>query len=304
MTARGLGNTIAKYINLDELLYDLALVGTAIFLRGTLVPQGKNIIEILDPITGTVLLLVIFFAVSYYVGHLETRIGKAYDDKPDVRDNFVRTSMLLLFVMMVTLTIIFFRIFPGADPVLSIGSIFGGFCMVVSGVMASASKQDKQGCTNSISIFMLSLIIIHFFASFIGVKQDIEANILRALGIFAIGAVALFGLFVLNVYLSEKLFDGKNRIGKAIVFILFTIFFPILSALSMGFWQEIAAAGLTDVLRNGDVFGYILTGVLFLSIIGVRVTMALAPPYRIINTAIGIASLAVYVVSLVSHVLT
>ena len=148
---------------------------------------------------------------------------------------------------------------------------------------------------------MLSLIIIYFFISFYKCEDNPE-SILTALGIFAAGGTVLVLLFVLNVYVSDKLFGGKNKAGNVIIFILFNIIIPLMTALMVGFWQEISASGMIGVLHNADVVSIILSGVLFLTVISVRVLMALAPPYRIVNTGMGIVSFTVYIIMLIKNI--
>ncbi|NPV00896.1 MAG: hypothetical protein HPY53_05915 [Brevinematales bacterium] len=301
MTLKTFTTAFSKYVNLDELVYDITLLLLVLFLRGMIVPPGKTLIDVLNPYTGTALLLGIFFSVAYYVGFLQSRYTEALEAHPVALDRVIRVSMITLFVMIITVTIIFFRMFPGADNALSMACVFGGFCMVASGIIWSSAKKEKDGCMMSISVFIVSLIIIHFFISFINC-EDNPPSILRALGIFAAGAVVLSLLFVLNVHISDKLFGGKNKTGNVVIAVLFNVIIPLMTAIMVGFWQEIAAAGVIGVLHNGELINYIMAGVLLLTVVIVRVLMALAPPYRIINTGIGIASFTVYIVMLIINI--
>ncbi|OHD55448.1 MAG: hypothetical protein A2014_05145 [Spirochaetes bacterium GWF1_49_6] len=301
MTFKTFTSAFAKYVNLDELVYDITLLVLALFLRGLIVPHGKTVLDVLNPVTGTILLLAVFFSVSYYIGFIQSRYTEVLTERPKTLDRVAGISMVTLFVMIITVTIIFVREFPDADPVFSMALVFGGFCMVASGLVWSSAKKEKDGCSTSISVFILSLIIIHFFISFFQC-EDNPPSILRALGIFAAGGTVLVLLFILNVHVSEKLFNEKNRAGNLIIFILFNIFIPLMTAMMVGFWQEIAAAGMIGVLHNPDEVSIILSGVLFLTVISVRVQMALAPPYRVINTGIGLAFFTVYVIILVNNI--
>jgi hypothetical protein len=301
MTLKTFTSAFAKYVNLDELVYDITLLALALFLRGLIVPQGMTIVDVLNPISGTILLLAVFFSVSYYMGFIQSRYIEALKERESAQNKVVALSMVTLIVMIIAVTIIFVRAFPDADPVFSMALVFGGLCMVASGIVGSSAKKEKGGCSLSIGVFMLSLIIIYFFISFYKCEDNPE-SILTALGIFAAGGAVLVLLFRLNVYVSDKIFDGKNKAGNAIIFILFNIIIPLMTALMLGFWQEISASGMIGVLQSTDVISIILSGVLFLTVISVRVLMALAPPYRIVNTGMGAVSFTVYIIILIKNI--
>ncbi|NPV00897.1 MAG: hypothetical protein HPY53_05920 [Brevinematales bacterium] len=306
MTWKTFTAAFAKYVNLDELVYDISLLVLALFLRGMFVPPGKTVVDVLTPLTAALLLIVIFFSVAYLVGFLQLKYAESLKDRPERLETVKGISVVTLIGMIITLTIVFVRSFPGADPVLWMACIFGGIGMAISGLSISIQWREKEGCSVSIFIFLLSSLILYLFLTFLGAEMSgnevVASSAEPALARFGIAVVIFFVLFIVEDIISAKLFDGKNRAGIVIKAIIFNAVIPLLAALMMGFWQEIAAVGMAGVFQKGDALGFILAGVLFLTILGVRVLMALAPPYRIINTGIGIASFIVYIVMLVINI--
>jgi hypothetical protein len=306
MTLKTVTAVFSKYVNLDELVYDITLLVLALFLRGLFVPHGKTVVDVLTPLGAALLLITIFFSVAYLVGFLQLKYAESLKDRPETLETVKGISVVTLIGMIITLTIVFVRSFPGADPVLWMACIFGGVGMAISGLSISVQWGEKEGCSVSIFIFLLSSLILYLFLTFLGAEMTgnevVASSAEPALARFGIAVIIFFVLFILGDIISAKLFDGKNRAGIAIKAVIFNAVIPLMAALMMGFWQEIAAAGLVGIFQNGDLLGFILAGVLFLTILGMRVLMALAPPYRIINTGIGLASFTVYVIILVDNI--
>ncbi|OHD57340.1 MAG: hypothetical protein A2Y33_07605 [Spirochaetes bacterium GWF1_51_8] len=305
MTLKSFRESFAEFVNIDELVFDIALVVLAFFLRGMIIPPGKTILDILDPLSGTILLLAVFFSAAYFIGFLQSQYAESMKEIPEKYEVVKGITMITLFGMIFTLIFVFFTKFPKPEFILILVAIFGGISIAISGLSLSTPIGRKAGCGVSIPIFLISMLIINFLIGFYGIDPELmEENselAYPALRQGGIGVGVFFVLLILTDFVTSKFLNGKNRTGNAVTFLIFRFIIPVMLALSSGIWQEIAGVGLLQMLSGGDFWSLILPIVLFLSVLGMRVLLALAPPYRIINTGIGIISFTVYLISLVSR---
>lgn len=69
-------NNLWKRLNPDELLYDIFILVGILFLHNLIVPEGKTIIDVLNPTTAMLLITSLYFFISFYFVLLLQRLQK------------------------------------------------------------------------------------------------------------------------------------------------------------------------------------------------------------------------------------
>jgi hypothetical protein len=298
MTRKEFFGTIAKYVNLDELVYDITLLALALFLRGVIVPPGKTVVGILNPVSAIVTVCLIYFFVPVLLGALYLRF-QPYKKKHPLPVGIVT------FILFATAGVLYIAVNENlrglgllAPENMFIPYIAGVFLMP-AGNMFGYSDMNEEGCRNTAVMFSLitgiSLFLLFFyFAELFGW--------LLGTGI-VLGGAGVYTLLLLGgLKLAKKLFNKESKAAGILRTILFGIILPVIIVLILGFWQEISIIGQTAGMNTGDIVPRVLLSLLLSGIIPLRIVMAAAPPYRVINTGIGLGSLALYIITLGSYI--
>ncbi|OHD55451.1 MAG: hypothetical protein A2014_05160 [Spirochaetes bacterium GWF1_49_6] len=299
MNWKTISGNFAKYANLDELVFDITLALFAIFFRRIVVPEGKTIVGILTPVSALVLTLMIDFTVSLLVGGLYLRYEKTIEKHPAVKK-------IILPVIFITVLFLFLGIpavmhEQGLLPLeWMIIPFIAGLFLILAGGSFGFSKDKKQGCITGAILFAIpGLFGLIYALLYFGVDMG---NWFAGIGIMIGGIIAFAGILVLLTKIAEKLFDHETGGYTLPGTVLFGFLLPFLIAVSLGFWQEIIAVNQVKTAEGGKEFIQTIVTLIMYGIIPVRIMMALAPPYRIINTGVGLASLTVYIFTLQSYI--
>jgi hypothetical protein len=287
--------TLAKYVNIDELVFDITLALFAILFHALVIPAGKTVVDILTPTTAVMLTLLIDFFVTFFLGNLFLRYEPLFEK---------HTGIKKLLYVVISLTILFLYIGVPANmykfELISSDNMMipflAGLFLIIGAAFIGFDKDKGSGCGVMMAILSIPVLFgLIYLMLYIGEEMN---N-------WFLGAVTLIvGLIVYGVgivligRLKKTLFEEGSK-GMGIVrIIVLGILFPLTVALMLGFWQEIMVVAMG---KSGgkDFFISVFTLILY-GVIPVRVLMAAAPPYRIINTGVGLASLSVYFITLFS----
>ncbi|NPV00898.1 MAG: hypothetical protein HPY53_05925 [Brevinematales bacterium] len=298
MTWKTFTAAFAKYVNLDELVYDMTLVLLAVFFRGLIIPQGKTVLEILNPVSAIVITGLIYLFVSVLLGSLYRRFNP-YKDKHPVLINIVT------FILFATAGVLYIAINENLRGLglLAPGNMYipymAGIFVMPAGFLFGNSDLSKEGCVTAAVMLSIGAGIAVFilFFYFVG-----EFGWLAGTGITLGGAGVYTLLLIGALRLSNKLFNEESKAAGVLRTVLFGILLPVIIALILGFWQEISIIGQAAVMNAGDVVPRVLLSLALYGIIPLRILIAAAPPYRVANTGVGIASLTVYFVTLLPYI--
>ena len=290
--------TFAKYVNLDELVYDITLVLLAVFFRGMIVPQGKTVLEILNPASAIVTVCVIYFFVSILLGSLYRRFSP-YKEKHPVLINIVT------FVLFATAGVLYIAINENLRGLRLLAAenmyipYIAGIFVMPAGFLFGSSDNSSEGCRSAAVMISIAAGLAVFISFFYFVE---EYGWLAGTGITLGGAGVYTLLLIGALYLSKKLFNEESKAAGVLRTVLFGILLPVIIAIILGFWQEISIIGQAAGMNAGDIVPRVLSSLVFYGIIPLRILMAAAPPYRIVNTGVGLASLTVYFFTLRSFI--
>ena len=136
--------TFWTLFNLDELLFDLFILGGILFLHSLIVPAGETVIDVLNPTTAMLFLSSIYFFISFYFGSVLQRLKNDTNHHP------------VLFILVLINFVLILGAF-GANPYIylvdkglfdedsAIVPMFFGIVLLISfGIMSAYSKIVKD----------------------------------------------------------------------------------------------------------------------------------------------------------------
>ncbi|NPV00899.1 MAG: hypothetical protein HPY53_05930 [Brevinematales bacterium] len=297
MNWKTISGTLAKYVNLDELVFDITLALFAIFFRALIIPAGKTVVDILNPTTAVMLTLLIDFFVTFFLGNLFLRYEPLFEKHPGVKN--------LLYVV-ISLTILFLYIgipanmynFGLIKPDNMMIPFLAGLFLIIGAAFMGFDKDRGTGCGVTLAILSIPVLFgLIYVMLYIGeeMKNWFLGSVVLIVGLIAYGV----GIWLVG-RLKKTLLEEGSKVMGIVRIVVFGVMFPLTVALMLGFWQEIS---IIAMVKNGGTFGFnMIFNLVLYGIIPVRILMAAAPPYRIINTGVGIASLTVYFFTLQAYI--
>lgn len=280
-------------INIDQLIFDLVVVGFLIAFNFILIKPGNTIIDALS-INNS---LIFVFAIQYFVMIETGRIYAKYFEKK--RSNLVSgllKATVLLVAVFLYLAIPTYLIRFNLIPNWYIKSFFiGGIFFILTGAL-TGYYSEKKSLIETISISTITIlvpliIILSFQIAYY--KNFIIAILFFLISIFISGFIAIKAPY----WFQNK---TKMKLNTNLVFTL-RAFLAAIVALALLLWQSVHI--LSQVQFSNTEIGqidnsYLIFSMILTGIVPFRLFWAFAPPKKAVNIviAIFILSLDIYAV--------
>ncbi|NPV03022.1 MAG: hypothetical protein HPY53_16735 [Brevinematales bacterium] len=293
---------IGKLINLNELIFDIALTVIGVMVYRMVVPKTGFLTSGMDFWTLFIIVLGVQFIVVVFFGSIYRQFEEIAEGH-----GFVRVLInIILFVAItgvyVLMPLELFRIFEHMENAPTDFSfvVFGlmGY-MIILGALAGFRLDQIESLKyilyvpGMVTIATLPIAIIYFF-----INHGVLAGILT----IVILAGILIGVFFLKKRLENK-DPSENKTVIRLKSVLYMAVIPILTVVALTIWQELTLISTARSMANNDLAisaENILPILLWSGFIPVRILAALAPPYKPVNTVITLGSFYFYYISLVS----
>jgi hypothetical protein len=265
---------ILRYINPGELFFDIIIFLSVSFFYELIVAPGKTILDSYDINILLFIIVIIEFIVIFYLGTLKFLL-------------FIIINGMFL-IMLVTISV--FKILPlkslGGDAEFVILLILTApFLMAL---FASFDLDDIDDVTYLFYIpGMILFLAIPITAIVIGYRFHWYLGILALPGIILI----LISPYIIKHLIKRIVILNDNKNFRILKSGMRNLLLPVVVALALAFWHEFAFKAIIQSQINNKmpITTNFTIGFLFLSgLIPVRIMAALEPPYKILNTIIGL----------------
>ncbi len=290
---------IKKFINIEEFLLDITIVGGISIITRLIIP-GRLEIDALNNFHISIFAgVLITFFVSILIGELYD----AYITKYSL-SGFLKFLVKFIFFLAATWSYLGPFFFEILFPSISLSKSYNpdmDFFLFLPYIVASISGMiigfRKPFSNDTIYIFYVPFIILVGFI-FIGIISLFISTVNGFL-ILLLAILPVVIVWILKTLLSSilKKIEEKSKTIKALAWATTTIVLPIIFGVILVLWQYITIKFMVQAYINNNMkvpISAILLSLILGGILPIRLLMNIAPPKRLWNTIIGILSFSYY----------
>ena len=295
---------ISRFINIQELIFDIIIVITAYKLYSIVIPQGKTFISAFNEFTLLCVIMSIEFIIISYLGLLYDEIGVLFDTTVGLflLKPFYFIIITGLFLELIVAVFLFdlvpLKQLKGDAEFVILLALTAPFLM---SLLAGFSEDAIQGLkyffyvpgTLLLVAVPVNCFIIGYYSRWYWGLLSLPAMLL-----------VLFSPLLIRLLLG-KIIKKEVKAVSVMKSVFSNLLFPAIVALALAFWHEIIfkAAIKTQINNKMAVSkGFMIGSLFFSGLLPVRLLMALQPPYRIINTILSLGAFGYFFYNMMNSI--